>query len=186
MGVLKTTLREGSALIVIAFVLGFVGNELRGPARIDPFRNYFATREADSRERYSSEADAPGETKLQHDYQEIGFDAVADLFFDASTEAGANIFVDARSDKAYEEGHIPGAGQCDHFKLERDIPNVLDHVDAAEKIIVYSNGGECEDSIFVCGDLMEFDIPYERIFLFSGGWKEWTDNSMAVEGGRVN
>ena len=191
MSVIKKTIKEALALIVIAFVLGFVGNEFRGPARIEPFKNYFAKRvpvasPADVIERNSSDADPIDEGQPEQQYQTIDFDGVADAVVKGVVGAGAMVLIDARGDEAYEEGHIPGALQCDHFKLERDIFNVLDFVDAAETIVVYCNGGKCEDSLFVCGDLMEFDVPFDKIYLFQGGWEEWTENNMRVEGGRVN
>ena len=112
------------------------------------------------------------------------YDEVVAIFNEENTQLGVNVFIDARADTAFEEGHIPGAVQCDHYQLEDYMEAVLDVVYDAEKIIVYCNGGECEDSIFVCADLIDFDVSYDSIYLFAGGWKEWSGNGMPIAKGR--
>lgn len=119
----------------------------------------------------------------RHPYQEITFKEVVAVFNSSETAAGVNVFVDARDLQAYEEGHIPGAIQADHYRLEDYIETLLDYAESAERIIVYCNGGNCEDSIFLCADLMDFDIPYERLFLYPGGWEEWNKRGLPVKKG---
>lgn len=126
---------------------------------------------------------APAKKHLEHPYQEIDLAGVIALHNDPNTLAGLNIFVDARNDEAYEAGHIPGAVQCDHYRLERYIDNVMQHAAAADRIVVYCNGGQCEDSIFMCTNLYERGIDFDRIYLFAGGWKEWEQSGQPVERG---
>ena len=54
----------------------------------------------------------------------------------------------------------------------------------ALKVIVYCGGGDCEDSVFMCRELLEADVPYDAIHLYVGGWEEWTAKGMPVEEGR--
>jgi rhodanese-related sulfurtransferase len=193
MGVVKQTLKESLALIAIAFVLGAIGNEMKGEARIEWGKNYFAKwkplKEISSPVDPSSpvEASSPVEvpSPADHVYQEISFDQLAEAFLAGEAEAGAMLLVDARGDDAFAGGHMPWAVQCDHFRLERFIRTVTELAKAADRVVVYCNGGDCEDSILVCGDLMEFDVPYDKIYLFKGGWEEWTreGNNMPVAGG---
>lgn len=126
---------------------------------------------------------APAKKHLEHPYQEIDLAGVIALYNDPDTQAGLNIFVDARNDEAYEAGHIPGAVQCDHYRLERYIDNVMQHASPADKIVVYCNGGQCEDSIFMCTNLYERGIDFDRIYLFAGGWKEWEQSGQPVNRG---
>jgi len=128
--------------------------------------------------------DESASKKLEHAFQEIHFDEVVDAFNDPRAATGHFVFVDARRDDLYEAGHIPGAIQCDHYRLENYIQNVIDRVDGAEKVIVYCGGGNCEDSIFVCTDLQDFDVPFGMIYLYPGGWKEWSAKGMPSETGR--
>jgi len=120
----------------------------------------------------------------RHPYQSMTFEQVAEVFNDPDTERGAHLFVDARNDSGYIEGHIPGALQCDHYRLAEYLDGVLGRAGQAEKVIVYCSGGACEDSIFVSCDLIELDVPYESIYVFEGGWCEWVAHDMPVETGR--
>ena len=95
----------------------------------------------------------------------------------------AIVFVDARDDDHYHDGHIPGAWQLDHYYLDRYIDAVLPVCRQAEKIVIYCNGGECEDSEFAAGDLLEAGIEPNKIFIYVGGIKGWVRNGMPVETG---
>ena len=123
----------------------------------------------------------PPQKHLNHPYQEASFDQVVSIFNDPNTAMGANLFVDARNDDAYADGHISGAIQLDHYQLPKYLENVLYRAQAAEKVIVYCNGGDCEDSIFACADLLDAGIPYDNIYLYAGGWKEWSAKNMPIE-----
>ncbi len=108
-----------------------------------------------------------------HGFQELSLDEVVALYEHANTGAGLHLFIDARDDEAFSRGHIPGAIQCDFYRIDYYFPEVLARAPAAEKIIVYCNGGECEDSLYVCGELLKADVPRARVLLFRGGWEEW-------------
>ncbi|MEK6798764.1 MAG: rhodanese-like domain-containing protein [Planctomycetota bacterium] len=120
----------------------------------------------------------------QHPYQEMDFEQVADAFKDRATLQGLNVFVDARDDTHFAEGHIPGAVQCYPYEVQRYLDEVLTRANGAEKVIVYCNGGDCEDSIFACRELIEAGIPSEAVYLYPGGWEEWTEKKMPAAAGR--
>ncbi len=117
---------------------------------------------------------------LQHDYQEITFDDVVGVLNDPQTAQGLNVFVDARKADLFHEGHIPGAIHCDPYEPQRSIETVLARANGVEKVIVYCGGGDCEDSIFLCRDLVEGGVPNETVYLYPGGWSEWTAKKMPV------
>jgi rhodanese-related sulfurtransferase len=104
----------------------------------------------------------------------IELSQVLELFEDPRATDGTYVFVDARADDPYQAGHIPGAIQCDYYRIDYYFPEVMQKASAAEKIIVYCNGGDCEDSLYVCGELLKADIPRAHILLFKGGWEAWT------------
>lgn len=118
---------------------------------------------------------------LKHEYQSISFNEVVAVFNDPLTRQGMNLFVDARNDDNFNEGHIPGAVQCFPFEMHLHIDEVLARANGVDKIIVYCNGGDCEDSIFTCRDLIAAGIPSESVYLYEGGWKEWAAKDMPVE-----
>lgn len=197
MKAVKKTVMEVLVLTVVGTGVALAVNGSQGSRGLKLTKNYFARVAIPNRPAPQTPSVEKVEAKqagvrekaatpkrLKHDYQDVSFAEAVAIFEDPGTELGVNIFVDARNDAAFEEGHIPGAIQVDHYRLEDYIQNVLDFAAGAEKIVVYCNGGECEDSVLVCGDLIEFDVPYENIYLFSGGWKAWTDGNMPVATGR--
>lgn len=93
------------------------------------------------------------------------------------------VFIDARDDKHYQEGHIPGAYQMDHYYLEKYLPAVLPICQTADQIVFYCNGGDCEDSKLAALDLADQKIPKEKLFVYGGGMTEWSSNGWPVEVG---
>jgi rhodanese-related sulfurtransferase len=106
---------------------------------------------------------------------------VAQLFSDPRYEQELIVFIDARDDRHYQEGHIPGAYQLDHYRAENYLATVLPVCQAAEQIMVYCTGGECEDSEFTAIFLRDAGIPKEKLFVYGGGMTEWTTNGLPVE-----
>jgi rhodanese-related sulfurtransferase len=91
------------------------------------------------------------------------------------------IFVDARDEAHYQEGHVPGAYLFDHYRAENYLATVLPACQTAEKILVYCSGGDCEDSEFAATILRDAGVPRERLLVYPGGIGEWTTNGLPVE-----
>ncbi len=109
--------------------------------------------------------------------------AVVALFHDLQLAHGTILFVDARNDAHYEAGHIPGAHQLDYYRPEAYLPTVLTACATAEKILVYCNGGDCEDSELTAMLLTQAGVPRERIYIYPGGFAEWTAHGLPLESG---
>jgi len=107
------------------------------------------------------------------------------LFHDPQHEQELIVFVDARDDRHYQEGHIPGAYQFDRYYPEKHLPAVLPACLNATTIVVYCAGGNCEDSRFAAVALRDAGVAQERLFVYAGGMTEWAANGLPVEvGGR--
>jgi len=117
-------------------------------------------------------------------FQEVSLSEALALFEDQKTTHGTYVFVDARVDESYEAGHIPGAVQCDFYRIDYYFPDLLRRAAHAEKIIVYCGNADCEDSLYVCGELLKSDVHQARILLFKGGWKEWNEAGLPMATGR--
>jgi rhodanese-related sulfurtransferase len=117
----------------------------------------------------------------QQGFQVIRHDAVVALFNNPLTRDGFNIFIDARNDRAYTVGHIPGAYQLDHYHIEDYIDQVLPACMSALTIVVYCSGGECEDSEFTALELFDRGVDPSRIFVYPGGMSLWKHSGMPVE-----
>jgi len=109
----------------------------------------------------------------------------AQLFHDPRFKQGTIAFIDARDEQHYREGHIPGACEFDPYYPEKYFATVLPVCQAAEQIVVYCNGGDCDDSESAAILLRDVGIATRKLFIYTGGIPEWTTNGLPVEiGGR--
>jgi len=109
---------------------------------------------------------------------------VVAAFKDLLYQEGLYIIIDARDDINYEMGHIPGAYQWDHYRYKKYIDEVLPICQAAEKVILHCNGGDCEDSEFATIDLMDLGIDPGKLFVYPGGMEMWKQNDLPTECGK--
>ena len=108
------------------------------------------------------------------------------LFHDPRFKQGTVVFVDARDEQHYREGHIPGAYEFDPYRPEKYFDVVLPVCQAAEQIVVYCNGGDCDDSETAAILLRDIGIANQKLMVYGGGITEWTTNGLPVEAGGRN
>jgi len=111
---------------------------------------------------------------------------VSRLFHDPRMQQGLVMFIDARDDEHYKNGHIPGAYQLDFYHPGPYLGTVLPMCQVAEQIVVYCNGGDCEDSRHTALFLRDAGIPGTKLLVYAGGIGEWVANGMPVETGERN
>ena len=86
------------------------------------------------------------------------------------------LFIDARSEEYYVEGHIPNALCNDDIdKLINEIEKQISFDDA---FVVYCSDDDCGSSEELAISLQE--QGFMNIFLFKGGWKQWMENNHPV------
>jgi rhodanese-related sulfurtransferase len=195
------TIAQMVSLAVIALALGLGVNTVRGKNQVHLARDYkpkpapittTGTRGGNSP---ASAASDPSPSTGQKppdaapdpaaEFQLVTLDEVRALQADPKTTNGSYVFVDARKDDAYEAGHIPGAIQCDYWRLDTYLETVLPRVLGAEKVIVYCNGKQCEDSLELCRTFTQTaQVPWGSVYLFKGGWEAWSAAKLPVETGR--
>ena len=109
----------------------------------------------------------------------------ARLFHDPRFQQAGIVFIDARDEQRYWEGHIPGAWEFDPYYPEKYFAVVSPVCQAAEQIVVYCNGGDCDDSESAAITLRDVGIANRKLFIYLGGISEWATNGLPVEiGGR--
>jgi len=91
---------------------------------------------------------------------------------------GQAVFVDTRSEEAYQEGHVVGAV---NIPFEEFDPGVLKEITLSydNPIVVYCDGSECQSSTNLAKHLAERD--YGDIRVFFGGWREWVNSGLPIE-----
>lgn len=107
--------------------------------------------------------------------QEIDSIALAKAIFDE----GEVLFVDARSQKDYANGHIPGAISLPVGQFEERIASFLNRYPLEQPIVTYCSGRTCEDS----HDLARFlsDIGFTNVRIFIDGFQGWEAEGYPVE-----
>jgi len=91
------------------------------------------------------------------------------------------VLIDARNVATYQAGHIPGALQYDHFRPTGNIAQIAPACLAAEKIILYCHGGNCEDSIFAARLLVGYGVPAARLAIYEAGFHDWQSAALPVQ-----
>jgi len=183
-----TVILEIAALCAVGGVLGLSVNALREKDSIRIGRNYFAPavvaipKPSPSTTRSDSLAAIPT-TEAPADQWFVTLEEVRQLLEAPGAEPGSCLFVDARNDKHFTAGHIPSAVQVDYYNLERYLSEALPRILAAQRVIVYCNGGDCEDSLLLRQELIGRGVPFDRLFVCKGGWEEWQAAGMPVETG---
>ena len=100
--------------------------------------------------------------------RQINLNIAKKLFFDNI------LFVDARAEEYYNEGHIPNSICYDNIdtlflKLEEKI--FFD-----DAFVVYCSDDDCGSSEELALTLQE--NGYSNIYVFKGGWKKWSDTGL--------
>jgi len=196
---MRKAILEAIVVAIIGVGLAFVANAL-SPLGLKLSRNYFpgaphitvATPANPTATSTNASASAPTDVEaLAARFKAEGLQLTdhtqtVQLFHDPAFQTGSIIFVDARNEQHYQEAHIPGAYHFDHYHPELYLPTLFPVLQQAQKIVVYCNGGECEDSEFAAIHLGEYGIPKERILVYAGGIKEWAANKLPMEAGQRN
>ncbi len=148
----RRLLSQMLAVAVAAFGAALLVNALH-PQGIELGRDYFA--------------------KPQHEFQVSSaeeFRSWSDYLY---APEGDIVFLDARRRSQYERGHVPGA-----YCVPRNDEEALQVASAAAgkamAVVIYCQGGNCEDAIFLAEDLVYRNgLESGVVFIYEGGWEEW-------------
>ena len=190
-------LREGLVVAVVGAALAFAANAL-SPRGLQLSRNYFPL-DAQLATSASPVTAGPGPVanasvalaRLEAQAREFGVgiadsNRVVQFFGDPRRSQDGVVFIDARDTEHYQAGHIPGAYQLDYYHKEDYLAAVLPVCGAAQEVVVYCAGGACEDSLLTAGVLLAPVVSKEKLFVYAGGFTEWTNNRLPVELGQRN
>ena len=97
------------------------------------------------------------------------------------------LFIDARAEEFYNDGHIPNAICSDDFdslveqlekkieidKLTRYMCIEQKKIEIDEQFVVYCSDSDCGSSEDLSYEFQS--IGFSNILLFKGGWQEWVD-----------
>lgn len=180
---MKTTgsvLIQALLLVTLGLVVGLGANSMRGRQHIDLSRDYYvhhqpAPKPATPAPAGTDSTDAGPEPKSNV----MTFDDMAAIVGDPN-RFGLDVIIDARDDGPYGEGHLPGAVQFWPYAPDYYMA-AIEMSMAAERVILYCNGGDCEDSHMAGEILQQYGVMPEQIYIYSGGWEEWVAKDMPIE-----
>lgn len=196
---MKTVLQEGALVAVIGAALAFAANAL-SPHPLELTIDHYpgdrvASRSTAVATNPTNAAAISTNSPLEllsarlraNGLQLADSNQVAQYFRDSRREQDGVIFIDARDEEHYQAGHIPGAYHFDRFRPQDYLTNVVQVCQTAEQMVFYCNGGECDDSEHAAIMLRDsLGIPKEKVFIYGGGFTEWTNNGMPFELGVRN
>jgi rhodanese-related sulfurtransferase len=196
---LRNTLFEVAVVVAVGVVLGTIGNAISSDG-LQFTHDYFPGSKQRQATKPVTQPVGPAETqgvstnttKVEDVYEQVGkhlrnlglqtidFEEVRSLFEDPAYEV---MFIDARTEKSFAEGHLPGAFLFDRFHEDKHIGAIQEAAPFAMKIIVYCGGGECEDSEEATFRLQQLGFDPILLYVFVGGMEQWESEQMPVERG---
>jgi len=192
--VIRTILRETWLVAVAGLGFALAANQI-SPRGLSLTRNYFPVAINPIRPAVQQSAvtatNPPPPESLNAQIKAAGFQPasgkqVMTWFGDPRRQIQQIVFVDARNDAEYPAGHIPGAWLFDPYHPEKYYATVEPVCEAAQQIIVYCHGGDCDDSLTAATLLRDLGIAATNIFVYAGGMSEWQTNGEPVEVGPQN
>jgi rhodanese-related sulfurtransferase len=180
----STLLKDCAGIVVIGCVAGLIANAI-SPRGLNLTRDYFpaGVESAKTKSALEPVAVSAGPAHTKRGLPLIAYDEVSTLFHDPRYAQGLVVFIDARDESHYAAGHIPGAHLFDHYHMDRHTTDVLAVTPLAERIVVYCNGGDCEDSELAALDLMSLGVPADKLSIYGGGITEWQQRRQPTEKG---
>ena len=110
-------------------------------------------------------------SSLQAEIREISIDVAERLFSDSV------LFIDARAEEYYDEGHIPNSICNDDF--DSLVYQIEDFIKTKNGFVIYCSDDDCGSSEDLAYQLK--DQGFTNIYLFKGGWKQWIENNHPME-----
>ena len=111
------------------------------------------------------------DSSLQPQIREISIDVAERLFLDSV------LFIDARAEEFYHDGHIPNSICNDDF--DSLVYQIEDFITYKNGFVVYCSDDDCGSSEDLAYQLQ--DQGFTNIYLFKGGWKQWVENELPME-----
>jgi rhodanese-related sulfurtransferase len=178
---MKSLLLETGKVLIVGLVVAWLANRV-SPRGLHLGRDYFS----DPRLRVvspESPSPRPHAAEASHRVSEINSDQALGFFRESRRRPGEVIFVDARKESSFLEGHVPDAYPLDRFYPDTSLPAVVMAGGTADIVVVYCAGGTCEDSHYAALQLLEAGLQESRVRVYAGGFNDWTAQHRPVERG---
>jgi rhodanese-related sulfurtransferase len=99
-------------------------------------------------------------------------------------ENDAALFIDARPEDLYAEGHIRGALNLPWQEVDRFFADLSDRLGSEKPLITYCDGESCELSHKLA--LFLKNMGHENVRVLVNGWTEWQAAGLPTEMGQTS
>jgi len=115
---------------------------------------------------------------LAEDIDEVSGEPVAVTLAQAKSLFDKGVlFVDARGDEYFADGHIQNAWNSGFFM---ELMFKLDSLQSRDDgVVLYCSDDDCGSSKELANDL--YNEGFTKLFVFKGGWLEWNESGYPVE-----
>ena len=84
-------------------------------------------------------------------------------------------FIDARFERKWKKGHIPGASSLSYVNEEA----LMKIVGKDEEVVFYCDGADCSASPYACAKALS--LGYEKVYYFAEGYPGWESAGHPIE-----
>ncbi len=158
-------LKNVAIIFLVSFFLGFIYNFI-SPDGLPLIREEIKIDTVELTGNHSSE-------EASDNLKGINFNSAMELL-----ESGNAVFIDARDQWDYSEGHIPGAINIPEFSFDPE-SQVVQQLDKDVVYVVYCDGDDCDISKRLSKELLK--LSFSNLYVYVGGFREWIENSKPVE-----
>ncbi len=158
-------LKDMLLIIVLAAVTGLVVNSL-SPRGITLMGDWDPSKGVVSAN--------PKDRPVARDIEIRSVQEASTLFKDTSV-----LFVDAREETLFNEGHIQGAVSLFVYDYNKNFAAFMARYPKDQPIVTYCSGRECEDSHTLARYLKEDGYTHVRVFV--DGYPAWAEEGLPVE-----
>ena len=88
------------------------------------------------------------------------------------------VFIDARTEREFREGHIPDAVSVPLVTWEEHFQMLVEQIDAGREMIVYCSGRRCDDALLLANNLQRLGAD---VALMVDGFEGWVAAGGEVE-----
>ena len=113
--------------------------------------------------------------KKNQGYSVVTLDQVKKLL-----EQHKGVFVDARSEDDYAEGHIIGSRNIPFDDVDKHFEEVMTTIPQDTLVVIYCTGPDCHLGRGLADWMLSME--FKRIYLFDDGWDGWVKAKMPFEG----
>ncbi len=96
--------------------------------------------------------------------------------------SGDAIFIDARDQWDFADGHIPGSINIPEFSFEPD-DSTANALDKTARYVVYCHGLDCDVAVRLAKELRK--LGFKNLLIYADGWNVWLNSGYAVEKEKV-